>query len=108
VSDGLEVTLLWNPQTKRLTIEVYDDLAAQMFEFDVPPDCADDAFRHPYAYAPTAIVLKAAKRRAVSVSRRRLAPCAKHRQRTLTPATGTGVQPLRATPSAPPVVSPAL
>jgi hypothetical protein len=91
VSDGLEVTLLWNPQTKRLTIEVYDDLAAQMFEFDVPPDCADDAFRHPYAYAPTAIVLKAAKRRAVSVSRRRLAPCAKLLNRTLTPATGTGV-----------------
>ena len=86
VSDGLVVTLLWYPQTKRLTVEVYDDLAEQMFEFDVPPQCADDAFRHPYAYAPTAIVLRA-KGRALSVSERGLAPCAKHRKRTATPAT---------------------
>jgi len=83
-SDGLEVALLWNPQTNRLTIEVYDDVAEQMFEFDVPPECADDAFRHPCAYAPTAIVLRAAKRRTAAVSERGLAPCAK---RTLTPAT---------------------
>ena len=86
--DGLEVALLWNPQTNRLTIEVYDDVAEQMFEFDVPPECADDAFRHPYAYAPTAIVLRAAKRRSVSVSEKGLAPCARHRKRTLTPAAG--------------------
>jgi hypothetical protein len=91
VSDGLQVTLLWNPQTNRLTIEVYDDVAAQMFEFDVPPQCADDAFRHPYAYAPTAIVLRAAERRTVSVSPRGLAPCATQRKRTLTPATGADV-----------------
>lgn len=83
VSDGLEVALLWNPHTNRLTIEVYDDVAEQMFEFDVPPECADDAFHHPYAYAPTAIVLRAAKRRTGSVSERGLAPCAK---RTLAPA----------------------
>jgi hypothetical protein len=91
VSDGLEVTLLWNPQTNRLTIDVYDDVLGQMFEFDVPPECADDAFRHPYAYAPTAIVLRAAERRAESVSQRGLAPCATHRTRPLTPATGAGV-----------------
>jgi hypothetical protein len=90
VSDGLEVTLLWYPQTKRLTIEVYDDVADQMFEFDVPPQCADDAFRHPYAYAPTAIVLRAAKRRAASVSERGLAPCSKYRKGTTTYATGAG------------------
>jgi hypothetical protein len=90
VSDGLEVTLLWNPQTNRLTIEVYDDLAEQMFEFDVAPECADDAFRHPYAYAPTAIVLRVAKRRDVFVSQRGLAPCWKHRRRTLAPAAQTG------------------
>lgn len=83
-SDGLEVALLWNPQTNRLTIEVFDDVAEQMFEFDVPPECADDAFQHPYAYAPTSIVLRAAERRRAAVSRRGLAPCAK---RTLTPAT---------------------
>lgn len=91
VSDGLEVTLLWYPQTRRLTIEVYDEVAEQMFEFDVPPQCADDAFRHPYAYAPTAIVLRAAKRRTGSVSENGLAPCAKHRKRTLTPPTGADV-----------------
>jgi hypothetical protein len=84
VGDGLEVALLWDPRTNRLTIEVYDDVAEQMFEFDVPPECADDAFRHPYAYAPTAIVLRAAERRTASVSERGLAPCAK---RKLTPAT---------------------
>ncbi|CAN5158404.1 hypothetical protein BH18ACT12_BH18ACT12_24190 [soil metagenome] len=86
VSDGLEVTLLWYPQTNRLTVEVYDEVVEQMFEFDVPPQCADDAFHHPYAYAPTAIVLRAAERRAVSLSERGLAPCANHRKRTVTPA----------------------
>jgi hypothetical protein len=84
-SDGLEVTLLWHPDTNRLTIEVYDELAAQMFEFEVSPQCADDAFRHPYAYAPTAVVLKAADRAAVRVSQNGADRCVK---RILAPATG--------------------
>lgn len=88
VSDGLEVALLWHPHTNRLTVEVFDEVAEQMFEIDVSPQCADDAFRHPYAYAPTALVLKAAERRKGNVSRAGLAPCAK---RTLTPAVGPGV-----------------
>ena len=86
VGDGLEVALLWYPQTNRLTVEVYDEVAEHMFEFDVPPQCADDAFRHPYAYAPTALVLRAAKRRTGNVFGAGLAPCAKLRRRTLTPA----------------------
>ena len=89
-SDGLVVTLLWYPQTNRLTVEVYDEVAEQMFELDVPPQCADDAFRHPYAYAPTALVLRAAKLRSGSEPQRGLAPCATHRKRTLSPGTEGG------------------
>ena len=88
VADGLEVTLLWHPQTHRLTIEVYDDLAEQMFVLDVAPECAHDAFRHPYAYAPTAIVLKAANRRVVSVPQSGVGSCAKQRSHTFVPAAG--------------------
>jgi hypothetical protein len=88
VADGLEVTLLWHPRTNRLTIEVYDDLAEQMFVLDVAPECAHDAFRHPYAYAPTAIVLKAAGRRAVSVPQSGVGSCAQRRSRTFVPAAG--------------------
>jgi hypothetical protein len=91
VSDGLEVTLLWYPQTRRHVIEVYDELVELMFEFEVPRECADDAFRHPYAYAPTALVLRAAARRVVPVTESGLALCAKHRKRTLTPAPGGSV-----------------
>ena len=86
VSEGLQVVLLWYPQTNRLTVEVYDEVAEHMFEFDVAPQCADDAFRHPYAYAPTAVLLRAAGRREGALSAGGLAPCAKLRRPTLSSA----------------------
>ena len=49
--DGLEVTLYWNPRNDRVTVAVEDTKFAESFEFDVPGDCALDAFNHPFAYA---------------------------------------------------------
>ena len=80
-SDGLEVRLLWYAGRRRLTIEVYDDLSGQMFEFDVAPQCADDALHHPYAYAPTEIVLRAAARRLVWGGSSAAGRCAERRRR---------------------------
>jgi hypothetical protein len=50
VGDGIEVTLLWNTETKDVLVSVAerDGLG---FEFQVPPTDALDAFHHPYAYA---------------------------------------------------------
>ncbi len=62
VNDGLDVRLVWHPLSNRLVVEVYDDIARQMFELDVAPECARDAFLHPYAYAPVDVVLKASER----------------------------------------------
>jgi hypothetical protein len=50
VGDGIEVTLLWNAETKDVLVSVAerDGLG---FEFQVPPTDALEAFHHPYAYA---------------------------------------------------------
>ena len=50
-NDGLEVTLLWHPQTNRVTVSVFDSKTGDDFGIDVAPADALDAFRHPYAYA---------------------------------------------------------
>jgi hypothetical protein len=50
-NDGIEVTLLWSPQTNRVWISVADDRRGDWFEQDVDPSDALDAFHHPYAYA---------------------------------------------------------
>jgi len=50
-SNGIEVTLLWSPQTNRVWISVADDRRDDAFELDVDPSDALDAFHHPYAYA---------------------------------------------------------
>lgn len=49
--DGIDVTLLWNSLTDRVSVEVEDERAGEYFELDVDPEDALIAFEHPYAYA---------------------------------------------------------
>jgi len=50
-NDGLEVTLLWEAQTNRVTVGVFDAKSGDDFDIEVNPSEALDAFHHPYAYA---------------------------------------------------------
>ncbi len=51
VNDGLEVKLLWNAATDRVSVAVEDERTGEFFEFGVDPEDALIAFNHPYAYA---------------------------------------------------------
>jgi hypothetical protein len=50
-SDGIDVRLLWNSATDRVTVSVHDTKLGDSFELDVDGAEALDAFHHPYAYA---------------------------------------------------------
>jgi hypothetical protein len=50
-SDGIHVLLLWHPRGNALTVEVGDDRIGDGFQLAVAPECALDAFYHPFAYA---------------------------------------------------------
>jgi hypothetical protein len=50
-NDGLEVTLLWQAETNRVTVTVFDAKSGDHFDLEVDPAQALDAFHHPYAYA---------------------------------------------------------
>ena len=52
-NDGLEVTLLWEAETNRVTVNVFDAKSGDDFTLEVDPTEALDAFHHPYAYAAT-------------------------------------------------------
>jgi hypothetical protein len=49
--DGLEVALLWEPETNRVSVSVFDGRSGDDFTLDVDPAEALDAFRHPYVFA---------------------------------------------------------
>jgi hypothetical protein len=49
-NDGIDVTLLWSPQTDRLFIAVQDEREGDRFRREISPADALDAFNHPYAY----------------------------------------------------------
>jgi hypothetical protein len=49
--DGLEVALLWRPESNRVSVTVFDSKTGDGFGFEVDPAAAVDAFHHPYAYA---------------------------------------------------------
>jgi hypothetical protein len=49
-SDGIAVTLLWNPAEDRVLLEVYDARADGSFVRDIEGTDALDAFYHPFAY----------------------------------------------------------
>jgi hypothetical protein len=50
-SDGLDVALLWDPETDGLKVTVFDVKSGDDFELEVSSNEAMDAFHHPYAYA---------------------------------------------------------
>jgi hypothetical protein len=50
--DGLEVTLLWDPRSNEVSIDVVDERIDSSFSLPVPAGSALDAFNHPYVYAP--------------------------------------------------------
>ncbi len=50
-NDGIDVTLLWDAATDRVTVAVSDSKAGEAFELVVAPgERALDVFHHPYAY----------------------------------------------------------
>ena len=51
--DGLEVALLWEPETNRVSVSVFDRRSGDDFTLEVDPARALDAFHHPYALAAT-------------------------------------------------------
>jgi hypothetical protein len=50
VSDGVSVSLFWEPVGDSILIEVYDERGGDYFELPVPGARALDAFHHPYIY----------------------------------------------------------
>ena len=52
INDGIDVRLLWNSLTNRVSVAVADQRNREFFEIDVvDPEDALIAFYHPYAYA---------------------------------------------------------
>ena len=49
--NGLEVTLLWDPRSNEVSVEVIDQLDDSGFRLPIAGHLALDAFHHPYAYA---------------------------------------------------------
>ena len=51
-NDGIDVRLLWNSLTNRVSVAVEDRRTGEFFELQaVDPEDALIAFHHPYAYA---------------------------------------------------------
>jgi hypothetical protein len=50
-NDGLEVALLWQPETDTVSVTVFDAKTGDDFDLHVDASDAIDAFHHPYAYA---------------------------------------------------------
>jgi hypothetical protein len=62
-ANEIEVTLFWGPGKSEIVVEVFDLAGGRAFELVVPPECALDAFHHPYAYrGGTNCVLRDASR----------------------------------------------
>jgi hypothetical protein len=51
IGDGIEVSLLWNPESNQLALLVIDVTGGEEFAIEIAPDEARDAFLHPFAYA---------------------------------------------------------
>ncbi len=50
MSQGLEVTLLRNPNRRQLTVVTVDEAENQVFALEAEPEEAVEVFQHPYAY----------------------------------------------------------
>jgi hypothetical protein len=53
-ADGVEVTLLWNPVSDTISVQVVEGETESCFELPVARDQALNAYNHPYAYAALA------------------------------------------------------
>ena len=51
--NGLEVTLLWDPRSNEISVEVIDHRDDSGFRLPIAGHLALAAFNHPYAYAPS-------------------------------------------------------
>lgn len=51
MSDGIEVSLLWNTETNQVLVAVAEEQFGASFMFAAAAEDALDAFHHPYAYA---------------------------------------------------------
>jgi hypothetical protein len=52
-SGGLDVTLYWNADENRTSVELFHAATEQMFRFSVERERALYAFEHPFAYLQT-------------------------------------------------------
>jgi hypothetical protein len=50
-SDGIEVRLLWDALTHRVSLALSDERSGESFTFEVDPSEALSAFQHPFACA---------------------------------------------------------
>jgi hypothetical protein len=50
-ADGIEVSLIWSPQSGLLSVFVTDEKTGELFELAVDAGKARDVFEHPFAYA---------------------------------------------------------
>lgn len=48
-NDGIDVRLLWNPRTDRISLAVNDETSGESFQFEIDPADAFAAFHHPFA-----------------------------------------------------------
>jgi hypothetical protein len=48
--DGIDVRLLWDSRTDRVSVAVEDQRSGEAFVLEVPGTDAREAFAHPYAY----------------------------------------------------------
>jgi hypothetical protein len=51
IAHGVEVALLWSPDSDSVMVAVSDERTGETFLVEPPRDCALDAFYHPFAYA---------------------------------------------------------
>jgi hypothetical protein len=50
-TDGIDVRLLWDSATNRVTVTVRDEKLGESFSLEVDGADARNAFEHPYAFA---------------------------------------------------------
>jgi hypothetical protein len=55
-SGGLEITLYWWTADNGTSIEVFQPESGEVVAFAVPPECALDAFYHPFAHLAVASI----------------------------------------------------
>ncbi len=51
-SDGIQVSLVWSPDSGDVWVTVLDATTGESFHIEVDPARALDAFHHPFAYLP--------------------------------------------------------